>query len=176
MLIHYVYYWHIQNTSGAVQRTCLAANRPGRALALILATRYRGPQREAAHPRDRRLRPRHDREPLSLVPWIAEAYLRAGLVRWFLTWRKAKHHDLFGTAARVDVPALVLVGARDPVVPVRFARSVAHALPDARFLVIPRAAHAVIFDAAERFNAAILEFLRETGHPLGSHRDTEAQR
>jgi pimeloyl-ACP methyl ester carboxylesterase len=58
---------------------------------------------------------------------------------------------------------------------VRFARSVAEAL-HARLQVIPRAAHAVIFDAAERFNAAILDFLRETGHPLGSHRDTEAQR
>ena len=76
-----------------------------------------------------------------MVPWIAEAYLRAGLVRSFLTWWKAKHHDLFGTAARV-----------------------------------PRAAHAVIFDAAERFNAAILDFLRETEDPLASHRDTEAQR
>jgi pimeloyl-ACP methyl ester carboxylesterase len=58
----------------------------------------------------------------------------------------------------------VLLGTRDPVVPVRFAQSVADALPDARFLVIPRAAHAVIFDVAERFNAAIL-FMRETGHP-----------
>jgi pimeloyl-ACP methyl ester carboxylesterase len=76
----------------------------------------------------------------------------------------------------VRLPALVLVGERDPLVPVRFARSVARALPDARLQVIPRAADAVIFDASDRFNAAILEFMRETGHPLGSHRDTEAQR
>jgi pimeloyl-ACP methyl ester carboxylesterase len=58
----------------------------------------------------------------------------------------------------------VVVGARDPVVPIWFAESVAAALPGARCVVIPRAAHAVIFDAAEHFNAAILDFLRETGH------------
>jgi pimeloyl-ACP methyl ester carboxylesterase len=154
----------------------LAADHPGRALALVLAAPT-GDRSEKRRIREMIGFARDaTREPLSLIPWIAEAYLRAGLVRWFLTWWKAKHHDLFGTAARVRLPALVLVGARDPVVPVRFAQSVADALPDARFLVIPRAAHAVIFDAAERFNAAILEFLRETGHPLGSHRDTEAQR
>ena len=142
----------------------LAADHPGRAVALLLAAPT-GDRSEK-----RRIREiigfARDmfREPLSLVPWIAEAYLRAGLVRWFLTWWKAKHHDLFGTAARVGVPARVVVGARDPVVPVRFAESVAAALPGARCVVIPRAAHAVIFDAAERFNAAILEFLRETGH------------
>jgi hypothetical protein len=49
---------------------------------------------------------------------------------------------------------------------VRFVRSVAQAL-HARLQVIPRAALAVIFDAAERLNAAILDFLRETGHPVG---------
>ena len=142
----------------------LAADHPGRAVALILAAPT-GDRHEK-----RRLREivgfARDitREPLTLVPWIAEAYLRAGLVRWFLTWWKAKHHDLFGTAARVGVPARVVVGARDPVVPVRFAESVAAALPRGHCIVIPRAAHAVIFDAAERFNAGILDFLREIGH------------
>lgn len=142
----------------------LAADHPGRAVALLLAapTGDRSEKRRireiVGFARDM------FREPLSLVPWIAEAYLRAGLVRWFLTWWKAKHHDLFGTAARVGVPARVVVGARDPVVPIWFAESVAAALPGARCVVIPRAAHAVIFDAAERFNLAILDFLRETGH------------
>jgi pimeloyl-ACP methyl ester carboxylesterase len=142
----------------------LAADHPGRAVALLLAAPT-GDRSEK-----RRIREiigfARDmfREPLSLVPWIAEAYLRAGLVRWFLTWWKAKHHDLFGTAARVGVPARVVVGERDPVVPVWFAKSVAAALPGARCDVIPRAAHAVIFDAAEQFNTAILDFLRDTGH------------
>jgi hypothetical protein len=58
----------------------------------------------------------------------------------------------------------------------RFAESWPTPSPDARFLVIPRAAHAVIFDAAERFNAAILEFSARDRSPLGltqRHRGTE---
>jgi pimeloyl-ACP methyl ester carboxylesterase len=141
----------------------LAADHPGHAVALLLAAPT-GDRSDKRRIRETIGFARDTfREPLALVPWIAEAYLRAGLVRWFLTWWVAKHHDLFGTAARVPVPARVLVGARDPVVPVRFARSVADALR-ADLVVLPRAAHAVIFDAAERFNTAILDFLREVGH------------
>ncbi|HEX8209071.1 MAG TPA: alpha/beta hydrolase [Longimicrobium sp.] len=64
----------------------------------------------------------------------------------------------------MGVPARVVVGARAPVVPRWFAESVAAALPGARCIVIPRAAHAINFDAAERFNTAILDFLCEIGH------------
>ena len=145
----------------------LAADHPGRALALILAAPT-GDRSEKRRIREiigfARDMPR---EPLSLVPFIAEAYLRAGLVRWFMTWWVAKHHDLFGTAARVPVPSRVLVGERDPVVPLRFGQAVAAALPGARCDVIPGAAHALIFDAADRFNHAILEFLRELGQIEG---------
>ena len=141
----------------------LAADHRGRALALILAAPT-GDRSEKRRIREIIGFARDiPREPMELVPWVAEAYIRAGLVRWFLTWWVAKHHDLFGTAARVPVPSRVLVGERDPVVPVRFARSVAAALPGARCQVIPDAAHALIFDEAERFNAAVLEFLREIG-------------
>ena len=141
----------------------LAADHPGHAVALLLAAPT-GDRSEKRRIRETIGFARDTfREPLALVPWIAEAYLRAGLVRWFMTWWVAKHHDLFGTAARVPVPCRVLVGARDPVVPVRFARSVADALRG-DLVVLPRAAHAVIFDAAERFNRAILDFLREIDH------------
>lgn len=103
------------------------------------------------------------REPLSLVPWVAEAYLRAGLVRWIGTWVGAKRHDLFAAAAQVRVPALVLIGADDPVATPPFGRAVAAALPHGRCLVLPRAAHALIFDEAAAFNAAVVGFVRGLG-------------
>ncbi|HYW09907.1 MAG TPA: alpha/beta hydrolase [Longimicrobium sp.] len=139
----------------------LAADHPGRAAALVLAAPT-GDRRKK-----RRLREAVGflrdvpREPLSLVPWIAEAYLRAGMVRWFMTWWAGKEHDLFGTARRVRVPSLVLVGADDPVVSERFASTVAAVLPGSRFGVIENAAHALIFDEATAFNAAVLAFVRE---------------
>jgi 2-hydroxy-6-oxonona-2,4-dienedioate hydrolase len=105
------------------------------------------------------------REPLTLVPWIADAYLRAGLVRWAGTWWAGKRHDLFGAARQVSAPSLVLVGGEDPVVSADFAGAVAAALQNGRVRVIPGGAHALIYDAAEEFNAAVVDFLRQALNP-----------
>lgn len=137
----------------------LAARDPSRATALVLAaptgdrTRRRRVREALGFVRD------IPREPLGLVPWIADAYLRAGPVRWAMTWWAGKRHDLFAAAARIRVPALVVVGREDAVVSARFAASVAAALPDGRLRVVEGAAHAIIFDAADAFNASVLEFL-----------------
>lgn len=144
----------------------LAAREPERVSALVLAAPT-GDRR-----RRRRLREMAGfvrdvpREPITLVPWIAEAYLRAGVVRWLGTWWAGKHHDLFSAAARVRVPALVLVGAEDPVVGEPFAAAVAAALPQGRVQVVPGGAHALIYDEAESFNAAVVGFLAERRTPL----------
>jgi pimeloyl-ACP methyl ester carboxylesterase len=42
---------------------------------------------------------------------------------------------------RVQAPALVVWGTRDPYLPARFGRAYAHALPDARLLELPDAGH-----------------------------------
>lgn len=99
------------------------------------------------------------REPPSLVPLILEAYVRAGPVRWMRTWFGGKWHDAFQAAARVRAPAVVLVGERDPVVAVHFARAITYAVKGARMRVIPDAAHALIYDQPDGFNLAVLQFL-----------------
>lgn len=104
------------------------------------------------------------REPPSLVPLILDAYVRAGPVRWSRTWLAGKRHDAFAAAARVRAPAVVLVGDRDPVVTVHFARAMTYAVRGARLRVIPNAAHALIYDEPEGFNRAVLKFLA-TLHP-----------
>jgi 2-hydroxy-6-oxonona-2,4-dienedioate hydrolase len=108
------------------------------------------------------------REPPSLVPFILDAYARAGVVRWMRTWLAGKRHDAFAAAAGIRAPAAVLVGERDPVVSVHFASAIADTIASARLRVIPGAAHALIYDEAEAFNTAVVEFLAEVlgPHPL----------
>lgn len=101
------------------------------------------------------------REPPSLVPFILDAYARAGVIRWMRTWFAGKRHDAFAAAAGVYAPAAVLVGDRDPVVSIHFASAMADALPNGRLRVIHGAAHAVIYDESEKFNGAVVEFLEE---------------
>ena len=95
------------------------------------------------------------------MPFIVDAYVRAGAFRWMRTWIAGKRHDAFAAAAGILAPTLVLVGERDPVVSVHFATAIAGTIGSARVRIIPNAAHAVIYDEAERFNAAVLEFLEE---------------
>lgn len=101
-------------------------------------------------------------EPPRLIPHVAEAYLRAGLVRWAATWVRAQRDDPFADAARVRVPGIVVVGARDPVVPGWYARQLAERLPGGRVVRIPRGAHAIIFSQPEAFCREVAGFLRST--------------
>jgi 2-hydroxy-6-oxonona-2,4-dienedioate hydrolase len=101
------------------------------------------------------------REPLSLVPLIVQAYLRAGFTRWLRTWVAGKRHDAFAAAERVRAPARVLVGERDPVATVPFANALAAALPLGSVRVVPGGTHALIYSAAEAFNRSVAAFLEE---------------
>lgn len=141
----------------------LATTQPARVSALVLAAPTGDRRRKRVLREAIGFAADIPREPLALIPWIADAYLRCGIPRWLGTYFAGKRHDTFAAAAGVRVPALVLVGGRDPVVSPRFAQAVSDALPAGRCHVIPGAAHAVIFDAPEAFNAAVVGFLREVG-------------
>jgi pimeloyl-ACP methyl ester carboxylesterase len=101
------------------------------------------------------------REPPSLVPIILDAYLRAGPFRWTRTWLAGKRHDAFDAAKAVQAPTMVMVGERDPVVPVHFAAAIADTIDIAQLRIIPDAAHALIYDQPAGFNGAVVEFLEE---------------
>ena len=141
----------------------LAATEPGRVAGLVLAAPTGDRRRKRLLYEAIGFVQDVPREPPSLVPVIAEAYLRAGPVRWMRTWRGGKRHDTFGAAARVRAPALVLVGEDDPVSSEKFGAALARAIPGGRMRVVPDAAHAIIFDEPHGFNGAVLDFAREIG-------------
>lgn len=138
----------------------LAAEQPERVRALVLASptgdrrRLRWLREMWGFLRD------IPREPTSLVPIVATAYLRAGPRRYWRTWRAVDADDPFRNATRARAPSCVIVGERDPLVPHPFARALAEALPKSHFVVIPGGAHAVIYDQPEAFNAVVTTFLR----------------
>ena len=101
------------------------------------------------------------RESWRLRLLVAEAYLRAGFVRAWRTWRDAATNDALATAEAVRAPGVVVLGTRDPVVRGEFAESLASRLPRGRVILIAGGAHAVIYDTAEAFNAAVCEFIDE---------------
>lgn len=103
------------------------------------------------------------REAPALYPVVAQTYLLAGPVRYARTWAAALRHDPWPALGRVRAPGLVVGGADDPIVApatcAEFARGFA---AGGRCLVVPGAAHAVIFDRPDAFNGALLDFVSRT--------------
>lgn len=69
----------------------------------------------------------------------------------------ANRPDSSSLLPQLDVPALVLVGEEDAVTPPSDAERMAAALPNARLIRIPNAAHLSNFERADQFNAAVQE-------------------
>ncbi|TMI76415.1 MAG: alpha/beta hydrolase [Bacillati bacterium ANGP1] len=60
----------------------------------------------------------------------------------------------------ISVPTLIVVGEDDKATPVSSARTMQAAIPSSRLVIIPEAGHVSNLEQPERFNAALLEFLK----------------
>ena len=72
--------------------------------------------------------------------------------------------DLSPQLPKIQAPALVLTGEMDAATPPEQGRALAAALPDARFELVPAAAHLPCIEQPERVAAFIRRFLQERGH------------
>lgn len=97
-------------------------------------------------------------EPARYNIVLARMYTQMGLFRYFATVRRMMQDDPFALASDIRVPALILRGARDYVVPSLAARALAAALPRGRYTEVPHAAHAAQFDNPSRFLDIALPF------------------
>jgi len=105
------------------------------------------------------------RELPGLLPVVPGDYYRAGLFRTNRTLRYALRDAVETKLPQVQVPSLVVRGARDPLVSPQWAAAVAHRLPRGRLVEIPGAAHAVTYSAPVALAQAVETFLsRESGH------------
>ncbi|MBC3844006.1 alpha/beta fold hydrolase [Streptacidiphilus sp. 4-A2] len=71
--------------------------------------------------------------------------------------------DSLELLARLDLPALVLVGEEDLITPVAEAQAMASALPDAELTVLPGVGHLSAMEAPDAFNAAVRRLLARVG-------------
>jgi 3-oxoadipate enol-lactonase len=67
--------------------------------------------------------------------------------------------DLRGELDAIRTPTLVLAGRDDPATPPQQAEELASAIPNARLVVVPEAAHFAQLEQAETFASAVLEHL-----------------
>lgn len=75
-------------------------------------------------------------------------------------------HDALERVRAIRVPAHVVAGEEDIMLPPRYSRALARSIPGAKLTVIPGAGHAAHIEQPQAFNRAVLEFLQS--HPAGA--------
>lgn len=111
------------------------------------------------------------REPLPLLPILAWDYLRFGLRRFIRTIRYALADDIARRLPQLHLPALIVQGARDHIVTVPWATSVAAGLPLGELAVIADGAHAVHYSRPAAVAALVTSFrgrIEQNVHPRHS--------
>jgi 3-oxoadipate enol-lactonase len=63
--------------------------------------------------------------------------------------------------SEVKVPALIVSGAEDTILPTPFSRRIAEKMPNARLVEVPGAAHLVPLEQPQAVNALILDFIEQ---------------
>lgn len=100
------------------------------------------------------------REPLTL-PFIALVdYLQAGMGRAAQTFGYALQDRIEEKLPHVRQPALVVRGARDPIVSERWAEEVNGLLSESRLVVIQNAAHGVNYNSPEELARVVFDFVK----------------
>jgi pimeloyl-ACP methyl ester carboxylesterase len=79
----------------------------------------------------------------------------------------AASFDVTGRLAEIRIPALVLHGAQDRIVPAASARRLADGIAGARLVMFPDAGHAYITDVTHAANQQVLRFLGGISGPTG---------
>jgi pimeloyl-ACP methyl ester carboxylesterase len=97
--------------------------------------------------------------PDAETPERAEAALHARVAAARLAWQFPYSPKLRERLTRARVPALVLWGARDRLVPPAHAEAYARSLPDARLVMLPDAAHYPYLEEPDRFAKEVARFL-----------------
>jgi 2-hydroxy-6-oxonona-2,4-dienedioate hydrolase len=102
---------------------------------------------------------RNSRYEPPLSHGMVRDYWKAGLPRAIATARHLLRDAIETKLPRIRVPKLVVRGEFDPLVPQRWAEEVVRLVPDGRLVLIPGAAHTVVFFAAHECAEVVRAFL-----------------
>jgi pimeloyl-ACP methyl ester carboxylesterase len=149
---------------GCQVATDLAARYPDRVAAVVLVGPTTDPQartwwRFAA----RWLRNTGHESPRMLPPNLAD-YRDCGIGRVLASFRESMRDRIEDRLPAVAVPALVVRGEQDAIVPQPWAEEVTRLMPQARLATVMGAPHMVPFTAPQELASLVAGFLQEAVH------------
>jgi pimeloyl-ACP methyl ester carboxylesterase len=96
----------------------------------------------------------------SFLPVLASDVLRAGPRTMLQAITQLLAADMTARLASIEVPTLLVWGARDTLIPLRVAEALTTQLRGVRLVLIPAAGHNPMWERPVAFNQAVLTFLR----------------
>lgn len=161
----------VGNSYGCQVIVELVVREPQRALGLVLNAPTMDPAHRTVFGQVSRVLADIPFEPWRLAGHVLRDYRRAGVRRLLATLRHALSDHIEEKLPSIVAPTLIVCGARDPVVTVawgteatRLVGMSARGAAGARIEVLPKAAHAVPFDAPVAFAGAIDAFVGRELH------------
>jgi pimeloyl-ACP methyl ester carboxylesterase len=91
---------------------------------------------------------------------LAEAELRPPPDAFARQVQAAVRYKAYDRLTQIRCPTLVISGSDDKIVPAENSRILAERIPNAEFVVLPKAGHGYLVECAEESNAIVLDFLR----------------
>jgi 2-hydroxy-6-oxonona-2,4-dienedioate hydrolase len=149
------------NSLGCQILVDVAVRYPARVVRAVLTAPTVDPNARTAKEQIKRWLMDWPREKSSLILPQLMDYYSAGIRRTLHTLRYALEDRIEEKLPNVQVPTLVVCGSRDPLVPRLWAEEVTRLLQIGRLVIIPEAAHALNYSAAEKLINVVLPFLYE---------------
>jgi pimeloyl-ACP methyl ester carboxylesterase len=147
------------NSYGCQLIVDLVSRRPAVAAALVLAGPTVDPGARTASRQVLRWLRDAPREDLTQAPVLLRDARDAGIRRLAGTLRHSVRDRIEQKLPAVPVPALVVRGGVEPIVPPRWAARAADLLPRGELIVLPGSAHNSVYSAPDALAAAVEEFL-----------------
>ena len=138
----------------------VAAESPHRADAIVLIAPTGAPGRGRRTKQLLKFARNAPREPFWAARAVARDYLSTSPIKYVGTWLKGFRDHPVDRLPAIQCPALVVIGARDPVVPRSYVSMLATGIRNATVAEIPGGAHGVPFDRRSEMDARIIEWLR----------------
>lgn len=149
---------------GQIVADC-ALRHPARVARLVLAGPTTDPQQRTALLQIGRWLLNLPGEPLSLYPIVTRDVRDMGPARALATFRAMLRDRIEQKLRYLRIPTLVVRGGRDTSVPQRWGEQATRLLPRGRLVVLPGAAHTIVYNAPAALTRAVEAFLLATGTP-----------
>jgi pimeloyl-ACP methyl ester carboxylesterase len=138
----------------------LAAERPDLIRSLILVNAAGMPFRLDPRPHVRAV-PKPPYGGAGIARVLVPDFFRAGPSSVAVAGARVFRGDMRDRMRALRVPTLLVWGENDPLVPLVYGKAMQQEIAGSRLVVIPRAAHVAMWDAAEEFNRAVASFVEE---------------